>query len=317
MVYDLIVIGSGAAGLSAGLYAGRYRMKTLVIGEEFGGLTSKAGVIWNYPGNKGIDGYELMIIMRDQARDVGTEVIDGKVLEVKNEGGCFEVVTEKQTYNAKTVIFAVGTEHRKLGLPREKELLGKGVHTCVTCDGPLYSGKAVGVVGGGDSSVKSINLAAEYVDKIYFLVRSKIKAEPINYEQMKKLGDKVVELVGYEVKEIIGDKHLEKVILTKPYNGSVELPVAALFVEIGAKPNAAMATAIGVALDDAGYIQIDPLAQTNVPGVYAAGDATNLFGYFKQDITAAAMGAVAATSAYNYTKVHGNLCMVHLKPQNS
>lgn len=314
MPYDLVIIGSGPAGLSAGLYAGRYRMKTLVIGDEFGGAASKSGVIWNYPGNKGIDGYELMSIMRDQAREVGTEVVDAKVTGVKSEGGCFEVSTSKHTYNAKSVLFAVGTEHRKLGLPNEKELLSKGVHTCATCDAPLYSGKTVAFVGGGDASVKSINLTAEYVDKIYFIIRSQIKAEPINVEQMKKLGDKVMLLEGYEVKEIVGEKHLEKIILSKPYNGSDELVVPALFVEIGSKPNVEMAVGLGVELDETGHIKTDLLTTTNVPGVFAAGDATNLFNFFKQDITAAAMGAVAATASYNYTKMHGNLCMVHMKP---
>ncbi len=317
MVYDVIIIGSGPAGLSAGIYAGRYRMKTLVIGEEFGGAATKSGVIWNYPGNKGIDGYELMSIMREQAKDVGTEVVDAKVIGVKNEGGCFEVSTTKQMYSAKSIIFAAGSEHKKLGLPNEKELLSHGVHTCATCDAPLYAGKTVAFVGGGDASVKNINLTAEYVDKIYFLVRSTIKAEPINLEQMQKLGDKVVVLEGYEVKEIVGEKKLEKIVMTKAYNGSEDLVVSALFIEIGSKPNTDLAVKIGVELDTTGHIKSDVLGVTNVPGVFAAGDVVNMFNFFKQDITAAAMGAVAATSAYNYTKVHGNLCMVHMVPQKA
>lgn len=314
MVYDLLVIGSGAAGLAAGLYAGRYRMKTLVIGEEFGGLTSRAGVIWNYPGNKAIDGYELMLIMRDQAREVGTEVKDGTVVSVTNDGGCFTVKTKKEEFSAKSILFACGTKHRKLGLPNEEELLGKGLHTCATCDAPLYAGKEVIVVGGGDSSVKSINLAAEYVSKVYFLVRDGINAEPINYEQMQKLGDKVEVLLGTEVREIIGTQKFEKVKLSKPYKGSDELAAAGIFIEIGAKPNVDMAVSLGIELDEKGYIKTNPFAETNIPGVYAAGDTTNLFGFFKQDITAAAMGAVAATSSYNYVKTRQSLCEIHLKP---
>ena len=305
MPYDLIIIGSGAAGLAAGLYAGRYRMKTLIIGEEFGGLTSRAGVIWNYPGNKSIDGYELMVIMRDQAKEVGTEVKDATVLSVTKAGDIFEVKTKKDTYQAKTILFACGTKHRKLGLRNEEELLGKGLHTCATCDAPLYGGKEVIIVGGGDSSVKSINLAAEYVSKVYFVVRDGITAEPINYEQMQKLGDKVEVLMNTEVTEIVGTTHFEKVKLSKPFRGSSELVAAGLFIEVGAKPNVDMAVSLGIALDEKGYIRSTPLAETNIPGVYAAGDTTNLFGFFKQDITAAAMGAVAATSSYNYIKARG------------
>ncbi|MES2953552.1 MAG: FAD-dependent oxidoreductase [Patescibacteria group bacterium] len=309
MPYDLIIIGSGAAGLAAGLYAGRYRMKTLIIGEEFGGLTSRAGVIWNYPGNKGIDGYDLMVIMRDQAKEVGTEVKDGTVTSVVNDGGCFTVTTAKGViYHAKTVLFACGTKHRKLGLPNEDALLGKGLHVCATCDAPLYAGKEVIIVGGGDSSVKSINLAAEYVSKIYFVVRDGITAEPINYEQMQKLGDKVEVLMNNEVAELVGENKFEKVVLKKPHDGHVELAAAGIFVEVGAKPNVEIASMIGVGLDEKGYIKTNALAETNIPGAYAAGDTTNLFGFFKQDITAAAMGAVAATSAYNFTKLHVNLC---------
>lgn len=303
MPYDLIIIGSGAAGLAAGLYAGRYRMKTLVIGEEFGGLTSRAGVIWNYPGNKGIDGYELMVIMRDQAKEVGTEVKDGTISSVSKEGEFFAVTTAKGTkYTTKTILFACGTKHRKLGLPNEDALLGKGLHVCATCDAPLYAGKEIIVVGGGDSSVKSINLAAEYVSKIYFIVRDGITAEPINYEQMKALGEKVEVLMYNEVAEIVGKERFEKVVLKKPYAGKAELSAAGMFVEVGAKPNVEIATMVGVQLDEKGYIKTSAMAETNIPGAYAAGDTTNLFGFFKQDITAAAMGAVAATSAYNFVK---------------
>jgi thioredoxin reductase (NADPH) len=304
MLYDLIIVGSGAAGLSAALYAGRYTMKTLVIGEEFGGLTTRAGVIWNYPGNKGIDGYDLMVVMRDQAKEVGAEIKDGVVTAVRGQAGAFEVETSKGVFKGKTILFACGTKHRKLGLPNEEALLGKGLHVCAICDGPIYAQKEVIVVGGGDASVKSINIIAEYVSKIYFLVRDEINAEPINFQQMKKLGDKVEVLMNTEVKEIVGTEKFEKVILSKPFRGSSELAAAGIFIEVGAKPNVDIATAIGVVLDEKGYITTTPLAETNIPGAFAAGDTTNLFGFFKQDITAAAMGAVAATSAYGFVKAN-------------
>lgn len=317
MIYDLIVVGSGAAGLAAAVYAGRYRMKTLVIGDSFGGYTSIAGPIENYPGHQKIDGFDLMQIMRTQGESIGAEVVDGKAIDAQNNNGCFSVTLDTgASHQASTLIIATGTEHKRLGLANEHELTSKGVHYCVTCDGPLYGGKTIIVIGGGDTSIKGVNLAAEYAAKIYLVVRgSQIKAEPINYEQMKKLGDKVEVLFETAVKEIKGKERFENIVLSKEYNGSSELSADGLFIEIGALPRTEIAQKLGIALDARGYIQPDPLMRTSVPGIFAAGDVMDLFGGFKQDITAACMGAVAATSAYNYYKIHGDLCMVHLKPQ--
>lgn len=315
MVYDLITVGSGAAGLSAAIYGGRYLMKVLIVEGEFGGETSKAGIIWNYPGNKGIDGYELMQIMRAQAIEVGAEFVEGKVETITNSGGCFELIIEGKLYYAKTVLLSMGAERRQLGLPNEKELTGRGVHYCVTCDGPVYTGKTIAMVGGGDGSVKGVNLAAQYAKKIYLIAREKeLNAEPINHQEMKALGDKVEVLLETEVKEIHGTAGLEKIVLSKPFNGTTDLVVDGLFVEIGAQPNTELPKQIGVTLDKSGYVVVDAMMQTNVPGVFSAGDATNFFGRFKQDITAAATGAVAATSAYDYTKKHPSVCATHWKP---
>lgn len=307
--YDLIVIGSGAAGLSAAVYAGRYRMKTLVIGKDFGGETSRAGKIENWPGTQSIDGYELMTSMKEHAKSLGAEVINGEVTDVLKEGGCFKVKTAKKEYKTLNVLFAVGSERRRLGKPNEKELIGKGVHFCITCDGPVYGGKTIAVVGGGDASVKGINLAAEYAEKIYFLVMDKkIIAEPINYEHMLKLGNKVEVLLETQVEEIVGKDSLEKIILNKEFNGSKDLVVDGLFIEIGAIPNVHLANQLGVELDEKGFIKTDNMMKTNIPGVFAAGDTVNLFGRFKQDITASAMGAVAATSAYEYYQLNADKC---------
>lgn len=315
MIYDLIIIGSGAAGLSAGIYSGRYRMKIAIFAGEFGGETAKAGAIENYPGFKSIDGYELMEKMREQAKDLGAEFIDEKVTAIKRDGHCFELSAGDKTYQANAIIFAVGAERKHLGLPNEKELTGRGVHYCVTCDGPVYSGKTIAMVGGGDASVKGVNLAAEYVKKVYLIVRGKeVIAEPINDEQLKKLGDKVEVLLETEVKEIVGKEKLEKLVLSKPYHNSADLMVDGVFVEIGAEPSVELAKSLGVELDEYGYVKADNMMRTNIDGVFAAGDIVNHFGRFKQDITAAAMGAVAATSAYEDHKIHGDLCMLHAVP---
>jgi thioredoxin reductase (NADPH) len=307
-VYDLVIIGSGAAGLSAALYAGRYTMSVLVIGEEFGGETATAGTIWNYPGVKAADGYELMKTMKEQAKESGSDFADGRVTKIEKEGNSFKVFWKDKSVLAHTVIFAIGTNRKHLNLPNEKELTGRGVHYCATCDGPLYNGKIITVVGGGDSAVKGVNLSAEYASKVYVLIRgTQFRAEPVNLEEMKALGDKVVVLQETQIKEIIGTDKVEKIILTKPFNGSDELITDAVFVEIGSEPNVQLATPLGVSLDAKGFIATDILMKTNVPGLFAAGDTTNIFGLFKQDVTAVATGAVAATSAYEYKKQNSNL----------
>jgi len=316
-VFDLISIGSGAAGLAAAIYAGRYRMSVLVFGDKFGGYTSVAGPIGNYPGYLEIDGFDLMIKMKEQAEALGTTIHDEKVTRVTQEGSCFTVTTETGArYFTSTILIATGSEHRQLGLPNENELTAKGVHYCATCDGPLYSGKIIAMVGGGDSSVKGVNLTAEYAAKIYLIMReAEVHAEPINYEQMKKLinAGRVEIISKNEVAQIVGTDKLEKIVLKNPHNGSTDLMVEGLFIEIGATPRTELATSLGVALDSHGYITTTPMMETDVPGVFAAGDVTSLFGSFKQDITSAAMGAVAATSAYQYHKIHGDLCVVHGK----
>lgn len=305
MVYDLVIIGSGAAGLAAALYSGRYKMNTLVIGEEFGGETSTAGKIENYPGVPSIDGYDFMNIMKSQAVALGTKLVDGRVEKIENQGGSFKVSTEDGEFQGAAVILAFGSRRRHLNLPNEKELLGKGVHYCWTCDGPLYGGKTVAMVGGGDSSVKGVNFLAEYAEKIYLISQEReLRAEPVNMEQMKKRGDKVEVILANRVQTIVGQDMLEKVVLAEPYKGSSDLKIDGLFVEIGFDPDTTLPKQLGVDLDERNYMKVDNMMKTNVEGVFAAGDATNHFGSFKQDITAAATGAVAATSAYEYVKTH-------------
>ncbi|TSC56310.1 MAG: thioredoxin reductase [Parcubacteria group bacterium Greene0714_21] len=303
MPYDLVIVGSGAAGLAAGLYARRYQMKTLVFTGEFGGETATAGKIENYPGILSIDGYDLMKTMKGQVETIGGEVREGWVKEIKKQGQFFSLTTDTDTVQAFTVILAIGAKRRHLGLSNEKELTGRGVHYCTTCDGPLYGGKTIAMVGGGDSSVKGVNFLGEYAKKIFFIVRGKeVVAEPINMEQMKKLGDKVEVLLETEVKEIIGEQKLEKIILSKPHQGLSELALDGLFVEIGFDPDQTFTKQLGLETDSHGYLTVDNLMRTNIPGVFGGGDATNFFGRFKQDITAAALGSVAATSAYEYYK---------------
>ncbi len=302
-MYDLLVVGSGAAGLSAGIYAGRYLLKTLIVkGKDFGGETAVAALIENYPGYIEIDGYELMVKMRDQAQHVGAELKDGLVTSIaKQADGTFLArINDAEEVHAKTVILATGSRRRRLGMPIEDKLIGKGLSYCTTCDAPIYKGKTIAIIGGGDSSVKGANLAAEYAEKVYLIARGdKLIAEPVNYNRLMRRANVEV-LYETEVKDVLGDERLEKVILSKPVNGSTELLLGGLFVEIGAVPNNDLATQLGVTLDARGYVDVDPLMKTNVSGVMAAGDLCNETEGFKQDIIAAAQGSMAATSAYQY-----------------
>lgn len=276
-MYDLIIIGSGAAGLSAGIYAGRYKLNTLIIGDSFGGMTSFAWKIENYPGFLSIDGIDLMNKFKKQVENLGVKIVNEKVEEIKQEGDIFNINNKK----AKTLIIATGTKRKKLGIKNED----KFAHYCMICDGPLYKDKIIAIVGGGDSAVKSAALGAEYAKKIYLIVREpELIAEPINVEKVKN--NKINILYNTEVKEIL-DKKIK-------LSNNKYLDIDGLFIEIGAEPNIIK----GLGFD--GYIKVDNMMRTQIKGVYAAGDITNFFGDFKQDITAVAVGAVAAHSAYSY-----------------
>lgn len=303
---DVLIIGSGVAGLSAALYSARYELSTVVIGDMLGGATASAWIIENYPGYESIDGYDLVVKMRDQVEKIGVEVMADRVTMIDKQGSRFQLTTETgKIFSAKTVIFAMGAARKKLGLAREDELaLGKGIHYCTTCDGPLYKGKTIGIVGSGDAAVKGMSLAVQYADKIYSFVRGdQFKAEPVNYERIKGHVEsgKIEVMFHEEVAELLGTERLSGVKL----KSGKEIALDGLFVEIGAIPEVELAVQMGVELDHYGYINVNNMMETNIDGLYAAGDTTNFFGHFKQVITASAMGSVAATSAFKYAT--GNL----------
>jgi len=249
--------------------------------------------------------------MKEQAEELGVTILDGDVVSVEKQENIFTVSTKTDKFTSKTLLIATGSERRKLGLKNEDELKGKGVHYCVTCDGPVYAGKTVAIVGGGNAAVKGAALAAEYASKVYLVVmESEFMAEPVSVDALKMLGDKVEIIFDTEVKEIIGKDKIESVVLHRRSNLHSEgglspdapLKVDGLFIEIGSVPANGLVGQLGVSLDNKGYIVTDADVKTNISGVFAAGDISNLFGFFKQNITAAATGAVAANSAYQYLK---------------
>ncbi|MEM4230529.1 MAG: FAD-dependent oxidoreductase [Candidatus Pacearchaeota archaeon] len=293
MIYDLIIVGAGPAGINAAVYASRYRLKTLVIGEIVGGLVGEAYEICNFLTCFRLKGLELAKRMAEHAKQEGIEIINEKVIGVKKKNNFFEIKTENKKYETKKIIIATGTEKRKLGLKNEDKLLGKGISYCATCDAPLYKNKIVGVVGGSDAALTSALLLAEYAKKVFIIYRRDkfYRAEPAWVEIVSK-NKKIKPLFNLEVKELIGK---EKLMAVKLSNSKV-LALDGLFIEIGGLPRKELALQLGVKIDNKGYIIVDRNQKTSVKGVFAAGDVTN--NPLKQIITAASEGAVAAFSAY-------------------
>lgn len=316
MVYDVVILGGGAAGYSAAIYARRYLLKTaLVQGKMPGGETATAGVVENYPGFVKIDGYELMQKFEEQAKANQTEMIVGHVESIQKNGHCFQIQYDGKTLDSKTIIFALGSEHRKLGVAKEQELKGHGINYCVTCDGPLYKGKRTILVGGGDSSVKGASLLADYATSVLLVTREKeLHAEPVNLKRMQ--AKKNIQVV-YEngIKALLGEKKLEAVELLKPVEGKTRVEADGVFVEIGLIPRTELPKTLGVKLDERGNVNVDQMMRTNIDGIFACGDITNAAGGFKQIVTAAAQGALAATAAYQDIGEHGDklVCELHTK----
>ncbi len=299
---DLIIIGAGVAGMTASIYASRYKINHLLIGETPGGQGTLAGTVENYPGYLAIPGPELMQKLIEQVKKYDVEIKQEKVggLE-KNEKG-FEVKTDKGAYQAGTLILAMGASYRSLNIPGEDQLIGKGVSYCTSCDIPLFKEKTVVIIGGGDSAVTSAIHAAKFAAKVYLIHRrDEYRAEPAWVEKMKQTG-KVEEILSNEVKEIKGTEKVESLILKNPYKDNQGLKVDGVFVEIGQVPISSLVKLLGIELDEGGYIKVNPSMETNLPGVFAAGDIAAIQGgiLFRQFITAASDGARAAASVYQY-----------------
>ncbi len=295
--YDLIIIGGGVAGFSAGMYAGRMKIKTLVLADKRGGTIITTNDIRNWPGIKEIDGMTLAKQIEEHATSYGIEVVDGKVVGVQKTNDGFAVKTDGANYEAKAIIFATGTETRKLGVNGEETFAGRGVHYCALCDGFFYNGKTIAVIGGSDSAAKEALLLTQWAAKVYLIARSTLHPEPVNMERIKE--NKKIEVVeGTKILEIKGEKKVNAVVLDKPHKGSTTLALDGIFVEVGRTPNSEIAKSLGVNLNRKNGIVIDRSARTNITGIYAAGDVTDA--EFKQAIVASGEGVTAACSVYEY-----------------
>ena len=311
--YDVLIAGQGAAGFAAALYAARYQMRSIVVGEKFGGETATGGMIENYPGFPEIDGFELMMKFREQADKYEVPVIDDAVVAVEQADHLFRATTaEGNIYTSTALVLAVGRERRKLGLEHEDEWTGRGVSFCSTCDAPLHRGNVVATVGGGNAAVEGAVLLGRYARQVYLIYRrdSLTRPEPVSLRLLDE-AENIEQILGTNVVELKGDDGLTGVVLDRPLNGSSELELDGLFIEIGADPRVALPNQLGVALNDKNEVIVDRTMHTNIQGVLAAGDLTDASGDLKQTVTAAAQGAIAATSAYAHVSEHVSACKVH------
>ncbi len=313
---DVLIAGQGAAAYAAALYAARYQLETLMVGERFGGETAIGGVIENYPGAPDVDGFELMLQFRQQVEGYEVPIRDAAVTELMRDGDCFRAtLSDGASVESAAVILAIGRERRKLGLAHEEEWTGRGVSYCSTCDAPLYGEKVVAVVGGGSAAVEGALLNAKHARQVHLLYRGDVlqRPEPVLVERLERTPNVEV-LLRTEVAELLGsdDEGLSGVRLDTPHEGPEKLDLDGLFIEIGADPRVAIAQRMGVMLNpDTREVHVDREMRTNVPGLFAAGDLTDGSGTLKQTITAAAQGAVAALSAYQFVSEHGHRCRRH------
>lgn len=299
-IWDIAIVGGGVSGYAAGLYAGRFELKTIVFSPEPGGMIVKTDVVENYPGFELITGFDLAQKVQLHAEKFGAVTNNYPVNRIERlQNGNFSIITDEKTHEAKTVILATGTKWKKLNVPGEETYANKGVHYCALCDGAFYKQKVVAVVGGSDSAAKEALLLTSWASKVFIIYRGEeIHPEPVNYTKVK--ANKKIEIINLtNVTEIKGNgKNVTGVFLDKPYAGKNELVLDAVFVEIGHLPMSDLVKDLGVTLNPKGEVVTDKDSKTNVAGLFAAGDVTDR--EFKQAITGVSEGVCAAFEAYQY-----------------
>ncbi len=300
MIYDLIIIGAGPAGISASIYASRYKINHLVIGEIPGGLITEAHNVCNFPGEESISGFELMEKMKKHAQNLGAEIISmEKIVSIKKQESFFELSTEsKKEFQAKTILLATGTKHRKLGLAEESKYLGKGLAYCATCDAMFFKDKKVAVVGAGNSAMTASLYLSEVAKEVYLLARGEeLKGETIWIDQVKN-NKKINVFYKTQVEKIEGESKVEAIIINKE-NKKEKLDLDGVFIEIGTDPDNFLSDQLNIK-NDRGFITVDEKQATNIEGVWAAGDITTSSSFFRQVITACSEGAIAAYAIFSF-----------------
>lgn len=302
-MYDLAIIGAGPAGLNAAVYAARYGLKAVVIGAVTGGLASTTHEIGNWLGTEKITGYEFAMNMLKHAKSYNTPIIERMVEEIaKTETGFKISIAGADPLEAKTVLLAMGTSHRKLNAIGENKFLGKGISYCATCDGFFYRNKDVVVIGGNDAAAMAAVYLGDIANKVTIIYRKdELRAEQVWQDSIAK-NPKINILYNSNVTEMMGEEKLEKLKVTNNSDETSEVSADGVFIEIGSEPNNELFSALGVKIDEQGFVEIQADGSTTAPGVYAAGDLTNGSNKFRQIITAASEGAIATVSIQKYLK---------------
>lgn len=296
-VYDVIIIGSGPAGLTAAIYTTRANLKTLIIaGVKWGGQLMLTTIVENYPGfPEGVQGPDLMMAMRKQAEHHGAEIIEKDFSTADFSQKPFKLSTsDGQTYESKSVIIATGADTKWLDVPGEKEKVGRGVSTCAPCDAAFFREKNIIVVGGGDSAMEEALVLTRYAKSVTVVHRrDTFRASYIMQEKARK-NPKIKFLFNTEVKEILGqDKVTGVKLLNNKTNEVSEMPIDGVFIAIGHIPNSQAFK--GIELGERGFIKVHNHYKTNIPGVFVAGDVHDA--EYKQAVTAAGFGCAAALEA--------------------
>ncbi|MCC8067822.1 MAG: thioredoxin-disulfide reductase [Clostridiales bacterium] len=302
MIYDVIIVGSGPAGLSAAIYAMRAQLSVLVLEKEYmsGGQMLNTYEVDNYPGLPGIGGFELGLKFREHAEKLGVKfiTIEVKHIEQEQEGRVKVLYTNREEFRTRTVVLAMGARHRTLGVPGESELAGMGVSYCATCDGAFFKERTVAVVGGGDVAVEDALFLARGCEKVYLIHRrDELRAAKLLQEQLKKCSN--VEMIwDTEVEEIRGEDHVECLKLRNKKTGAERILILdGVFIAAGTIPNTGIVTKM-LHLDKNGYIPAAEDGITEIPGIYAAGDIRTK--QLRQIVTAVSDGANAISSVEAY-----------------
>lgn len=297
---DVAIIGAGPAGLAAAIYAKRKGLNVEVFEANVaGGALNEAVLIENYPGFSAIKGLDLATKMKEHVESLQVKINEGSaVAEVRKKSKHFELKTSNgQNIEAKTIIIATGARHRKLTVKGTEEFEGRGIGYCATCDGPLFAGKEVAVIGGGNSGAINALYLSKICKKVYLIeYASKLRCEKAYIEKLKE--NKVEIITNAEVFEFFGDEMLKGLKYRERETGEEKtLNVEGAFIYIGIQANSELAKKLGCELDEKGNVKVDMHMNTSIAGVFAAGDVT---GVFQQVIVACAQGAIAAESAYHY-----------------
>jgi NADH-dependent peroxiredoxin subunit F len=299
MIYDLIIIGGGPAGIAAGIYAARKRLNTLLITKEWGGQITRANEVQNWPGVKNISGVDLIKQMTEHLRSFEIEIKENReVIDLAKEGENFIVRDNDEQYEARAVIVASGKMPRTLNIPGEDKFKGKGVSICATCDAPIFKNKEVAVVGGGNAGFGVAIDLVKYAKKVYILeFFEEMKGDPLTKEKLAQT-KKVEFITNVAVKEVKGTKFVESLVYEdRKTSEDHEIKVEGVFISVGMMAKAEFATKL-VDLNKIGEIVIDKDNYTKTPGLFAAGDITDI--KYEQIVIAAGEGAKAALAATDY-----------------